>query len=191
MPKQTSNLTGKRYERLLVIRFAGFIQAGSHPRREAFWECQCDCGNTVRVRGNNLKRGGVKSCGCYGDELRASLGRRFALPSGRSSANSLYARYQYSAKKRGHDFVLSHEEALHLFSSPCYYCGVGPSQAIHRHQNNGDFPYNGIDRLDNARGYCAENCVPCCGRCNRAKHKDDVEGFKEWVKRVYEHLYSA
>lgn len=126
-----------------------------------------------------------------GVELRAGLGQRIALPKGRSSSNALYGRYQYNAKKRGYDFALSHDEALHLFSSPCFYCGTSPRQIIDKFQGNGSFVYNGIDRRDNAHGYTVANCVSCCKRCNWAKHDDDVEEFKAWVRRVYEHMYST
>jgi hypothetical protein len=166
MSQPTKDLTGQRYGRLVVIGFAGFVQARTRERRDAFWECQCDCGNIIKARVGNITRGGVKSCGCYRDELRAGLGQRIALPKGRSSSNALFGRYQYNAKRRGYDFALSYDEALHLFSSPCFYCGTTPSQIIDKFQGNGPFVYNGIDRRDNAQGYILENCVPCCKRCN-------------------------
>lgn len=30
----------------------------------SMWECLCDCGKECTVRGNELKKGGSKSCGC-------------------------------------------------------------------------------------------------------------------------------
>jgi arginine decarboxylase-like protein len=40
----------------------------------------------------------------------------------------------------------------------------------------------GIDRWDNSRGYFADNVVPCCKDCNRAKStrtpRDFVEGCR-------------
>lgn len=33
--------------------------------RRKIWKCQCTCGNITTIRDDCLKRGGVKSCGCY------------------------------------------------------------------------------------------------------------------------------
>jgi hypothetical protein len=73
--------------------------------------------------------------------------------------------------------------------SDCYYCGVTPSQVVRRNDLNGEFVYNGIDRLDNSIGYTKANSVSCCWRCNRAKFNDDLKDFKEWVRCVYENLF--
>lgn len=56
------NLAGKRYGRLLVIRYAGKIEPNSH-----LWECLCDCGNTKISRRSVLINNSV-SCGCYKKE---------------------------------------------------------------------------------------------------------------------------
>lgn len=53
------DLIGKRYGNLVVIEREKNAKGGI-----AVWKCLCDCGNTTIVRGNNLKSGGVKSCGC-------------------------------------------------------------------------------------------------------------------------------
>lgn len=52
------NLTGARFERLVVLRPA----ANSGPKTQ--WLCQCDCGNQVPVVTNHLKCGNTSSCGC-------------------------------------------------------------------------------------------------------------------------------
>ena len=37
------------------------------------WYCKCDCGNTVVVRGENLKSGNTRSCGCIEKEHHNSI----------------------------------------------------------------------------------------------------------------------
>lgn len=54
------DLTGLRFGRLTVT--ARYPQ--NNWRREARWQCLCDCGNGVIVVGINLRSGGTKSCGC-------------------------------------------------------------------------------------------------------------------------------
>lgn len=60
------NEVGNRYGRLVVLEKVESING------RAAWKCQCDCGNTVIVKGKYLRNGDTKSCGClssYG-ELR-------------------------------------------------------------------------------------------------------------------------
>lgn len=53
------NERGNRYGNLLVLEYSGSRDSGG-----ALWECQCDCGNIVQVRGEALRSGHTKSCGC-------------------------------------------------------------------------------------------------------------------------------
>ena len=62
--------TGNRYGRLLVIKMLNMSKNG-HPD----FECLCDCGKTVVVNSDCLrKNGGTKSCGCLNTEKRKLLG---------------------------------------------------------------------------------------------------------------------
>ena len=56
--QKLKDLTGKRFGKLLVMKLAGKLN------NRAAWLCKCDCGNLVIVRGNSLKSGDTKSCGC-------------------------------------------------------------------------------------------------------------------------------
>lgn len=56
------DLTGRKFGRLLVIKYAG--KKGNKRKRIA-WLCKCDCGKQVEILGENLKQGISKSCGCY------------------------------------------------------------------------------------------------------------------------------
>lgn len=57
-------LTGKRFERLTVIE-----RAGPDSRGAICWHCRCDCGKERSFRGSDLKRGFIKSCGCWNSEV--------------------------------------------------------------------------------------------------------------------------
>lgn len=57
---------GRKFGRLTVIEFAGFSAPSPlRGKRKSIFRCRCDCGEIVVVKGNNLKTGHVKSCGCY------------------------------------------------------------------------------------------------------------------------------
>lgn len=57
------DLSGNKYGKLFVISFAK-VEKG-----DAFFNCRCDCGNEIIVRGSSLKSGKTKSCGCLKFEV--------------------------------------------------------------------------------------------------------------------------
>lgn len=55
------SLVGKKFNRLLVVSYAG-----KDPTcRNSLWNCHCDCGEAAIAVGSRLKNGSVKSCGCF------------------------------------------------------------------------------------------------------------------------------
>lgn len=59
------DLTGQKFGRLTVLKDSGQREKSGDVK----WLCLCDCGNTVIVNVQNLKRGNNISCGCYQREL--------------------------------------------------------------------------------------------------------------------------
>lgn len=57
------DLTGKKYNKLTIIKFAGKINGHNT------WLCQCDCGNYKTLSTNVLRTGHTKSCGCLQKEI--------------------------------------------------------------------------------------------------------------------------
>jgi len=53
------DLTGQVFSRLTVIGRAG------HRGRSAAWSCVCECGKESVVSSDNLRRGKIRSCGCF------------------------------------------------------------------------------------------------------------------------------
>jgi hypothetical protein len=60
MPKNLLDLTGQRFSYLIVLR-----RSGQNKKREAIWECLCDCGNLTYQLKHQLTQGRSTSCGCY------------------------------------------------------------------------------------------------------------------------------
>lgn len=57
MPKYI-DLTGEAYGNLKVLR-------KDKSKKRTYWICECNCGNKISVRQDNLKSGRIISCGCY------------------------------------------------------------------------------------------------------------------------------
>ena len=103
--------------------------------------------------------------------------------------NNLYKRvlynYKKSAAKRGIEWGLTDEEAISLIEQNCAYCGVNCANRI----KSGtvvkkEFLYNGIDRIDNTKGYIPENVNACCDMCNHAKKNHSLHDFLQWSMRL-------
>src|SRR5262245_53666065 len=61
MTTRRQELTGQRFGRLVVLRFA--FTRGLGRKTIAFWWVRCDCGREKTVAGTSLRSGGTRSCG--------------------------------------------------------------------------------------------------------------------------------
>ena len=57
------DLTGQKFGKLTVIK-RGDDYVRPNKERTVMWLCKCDCGNEVVTRGEHLRKGLTKSCGC-------------------------------------------------------------------------------------------------------------------------------
>lgn len=64
------DITGQKFGRLEVIKFAGYTK-----HKAVTWRCKCECGNEVVVRGDHLRYGRTSSCGCLRAETSAKRGK--------------------------------------------------------------------------------------------------------------------
>lgn len=190
------NRIGMRYGRLTVISYKGKDNRGLH-----LWECQCSCGNTKIVVGQNLSSGKSKSCGCLKDEFLKAKGNQYGLYEDRQEA---MLKVQYSHLKRRHTkknmvgVVIDYDKFKKLSKSKCKYCGTECSKVIEDRLNESKsqkrlseeiLKINGIDRLDSNIGYTNENSVTCCKTCNFAKNTLSESEFYLWIKKIYEYNF--
>lgn len=66
---QAVDLRGQSFGRLTVIEFAG-VRRGPSGNTKRFWQCRCQCGTELPIRGDQLVRGVAQSCGCLYRETR-------------------------------------------------------------------------------------------------------------------------
>lgn len=170
------DLAGQRFERLVVVK-----DIGNHPTTgESYWKCLCDCGKTTYVTGYCLTSGNTKSCGCYHKIRTRQL---FSKSDAEIRVNRVLFDYRKRAKQKGLEFKLTLEQFSNLLGSDCHYCGAPPKNSIVQHGKRLDV-YQGIDRLDNSKGYTLDNVVPCCIVCNKMKKAMDAETFVNHVHTI-------
>lgn len=68
------DMTGRTYGRLTVLSLAA-------PRKDKklLWNCICECGAHCVASGRLLRRGSVRSCGCYWQEMQVTRATRHGL----------------------------------------------------------------------------------------------------------------
>ena len=174
-------LTGRRYGRLVVGKIAGRTRRGiRRPRSVILWHCICDCGKEVIVAGGDLCHSRTESCGCKRKKTDDN-----------PAARQVWYSYNYRARKVGQKLSIPKEQFYRLILNPCFYCGVSGSNVSKNKYNGAALPYNGLDRIDNNKGYTLNNSVPCCEMCNKAKRDLTQQEFLVWIKKAYLHSYGG
>lgn len=153
--------TGKRYGRLVVLGPSVERRQGRYS-----YECQCDCGARVITTGVHLRRGVVKSCGCY----RADVIRTHCQsgPAGKRTPTyqSWAAVIQRCLNSRCPGFRrygargITVCERWHSFGA--FLADMGPRPEG-----------TSLDRINNARGYEPGNCR-WATRKEQGRNKSDV-----------------
>jgi hypothetical protein len=200
MDQNTNSYIGKIFNRLTI---KSIERRPNNKGHAVIWAiCICSCGNDKSVTLSNLKQGQTKSCGCLKKETSGD--RIFKMNVAKEvdgtfrdpklgSAIRIYRDHHYN------DGDLSFEEFLTLSQQECFYCGSPPSISYNTHKYNkyssqkrideGNFIYNGLDRVNNTVKHNKSNLVTCCWDCNRAKLKRSKEEFLNWICKIYNHHY--
>jgi len=92
----------------------------------------------------------------------------------------MYNVYRHGANRRKYEFSISLQEFADVAQQSCTYCGadpVGYYRWIH-------VKLNGLDRIDNSKGYTKDNVCACCTRCNFIKKDTDVDVWTKFINEV-------
>lgn len=90
--------------------------------------------------------------------------------------NQITRRIRYirkGAKRRGIPCTITGDELEDIMKRPCIYYNFMPKRG-----------FNGVDRRDNANGYCVENLDPSCYWCNRMKSTSDLVSYLEQCMHI-------
>jgi len=142
------DLTGMRFGSLTVLNFVESL-AGS--RR---WLCKCDCGNEKVIRGNALRTGNTKSCGCLlikvNKEIHKTHGNRYSLEWNiwNGMRQRCYNKKNKSYKNYGGRGIAVCDSWNNRdgFKNFLKDMGFKPTKT------------HSLDRIDNNGNYCPENC---------------------------------
>jgi predicted nucleic acid-binding Zn-ribbon protein len=107
------------------------------------------------------------------DEKRKDRVRNYQAEAKRNLDTAWSTFLKKSVERREKENSLTKEEFLQYIQTPCYYCNYYDENEI-----------NGIDRIDNLKGYSKENCVTACKTCNRMKHIFHPVFFIEKAKLI-------
>ena len=88
-----------------------------------------------------------------------------------------YNDYKHTAKDKKIEFIISDESFYLKRNKPCYLCA---KETDNTHKN-------GLDRVDNKKGYTEENTKSCCWNCNFMKKNYEYDTFLQKLKRI--HMY--
>ena len=149
MPEKI-DMTGRHIGRLLVIE-----ECGRDAHGKALWRCRCECGNEVIVRGSHLRQEHTTSCGCYHRERLAEANTTHGMHKTR-----LYSVWESMLVRAGVHKGAS-EEAKRNYQDR----GITVCDEWLVFENFRDWALSHgykeglqIDRRDNDKGYCPENC---------------------------------
>ena len=138
---------GKKFGKLTAIS-----KIGDKGNVRSYFLCNCECGIQKKVWGGSLAQGGSRSCGCLRN-----------IPEQEKCIIMPYTSYERHAQQRDIEFKITKKEFFELSLKECFYCGVAWSNIANVKRKNGttySLCYNGIDRVDNLKGYEFKNCVP-------------------------------
>lgn len=187
MGAKQRDLIGFRYSMLIVLESLPSEKFGIGGYKKRMWLCKCDCGNLTKAATGDLTGDHKKSCGCLTATRSAqnSIKSRYKIVKQDAGYRSIYSSYKGNARSRQLNFNVDFDYAVSIMKSNCHYCGIEPSNIYMKSYYNAT--YNGIDRVDNTKGYENDNVVSCCKMCNIAKNNNTEQEFLTWISRAYHH----
>jgi len=163
------DLTGQKFGRLTVI------ERVENKGRYVAWKCRCDCGNEVIVRGDVLKCGRTKSCGCLHNE--AAVVNVVKNHKHKKSGKKIYKIWQNMKKRcfntNSNDYqryggrgITVYDEWIHNFQAFYDYVSQLPhfgekGYSLDRIDNNGNYEPDNV-RWADAKTQCRNrrsNCI--------------------------------
>lgn len=203
------DLTGQKFGRLTVIqRYYG--EEHANDKRHTYYECLCECGNTIIVRTDLLKNGNTKSCGCLRSEVaRETSGEDYREEQFKRKYYDLPGDLSHSDKKSPYNrlyriWINMKQRCYNPKNKSYKYYGAKGVRVCDSWKNSYENFFNDmyptykihvvfhsehdttLDRIDPYKDYCPENC-----RWSTYKVQNNNKRTKPKKKRRKNFGYSA
>lgn len=148
MMKNFKDMTGKKINRLTCKSIH------SSTPRGVYWLCECECGKEVVVRGQAVRSGDTKSCGCLTiDVIKSQIGEKHPNFIHGMTHTNIYKRWK-SINERCYK---KRCKAYKNYGGRGIKCEWISFEEFYKDMGNppGDLT---LDRIDNDGNYSKENC---------------------------------
>jgi hypothetical protein len=147
MPKPPKDYSGLRVGKVVAVE-----PRGKTPHGKKLWAIRCDCGVEKVVEGTDFARGNYQSCGCATGALIAAKNTKHGM-----SAHPAYWVWRSLVDRCT---LPTHQAWDNYGGRGITVCGTWRESfgAFWADMATGYAPGLTLDRIDNALGYCPENC---------------------------------
>lgn len=158
------DMTDRKFSRLTVLRKADRKSSRVH------WVCKCDCGKETIVDGSKLRNGHTKSCGCLQKDTIRKIRKTHGY-----SRTPLYVRWTGIKQRCLNENHTSYDR---YGGKGINICEEWLDYEVFKEwaERNWYKPEFELDRIDNSKGYCPENCRWVSKGVN-AQNKDNTVVF--------------
>lgn len=141
------DITNIKFGRLTAINYV-FSKGG-----RTYWHCKCDCGNEKDISAKDLRRGTIRSCGCFRAEIVSKRRKTHG-----ATETRLY--HIWSTMKRRCETVKDGKAKKDYIDRGITICAEWHDFSIFQKWafDNGYGEKLTIDRINNDGNYCPENC---------------------------------
>lgn len=175
-----SNILGQKFGKLEVLSFDG-----RDKKSRAVFLCKCDCGNTFKACGPQLKSLHTKSCGC----INKSTNKKHGLwKGGNFLTGEQFSQIRCRARKGKLPFRISIDFIENLYIKQNFKCALSGIPIILNIENKrGSQNTASLDRIDSSKGYLKNNVQWVHKDINMMKQDHTDENFINWCKIVAKH----
>lgn len=175
------DLSGKK------INFFTVIKRTENQGKKPMWLCKCACGNIKAIRGDNLKNGTIKSCGCYNKQLL--IDNKRAVKHGKRKTR-LYCIWEHMKQrcynKNNYEYYLYGGRNITI----CEEWRNSFTAFYNWALANGYKEELSIDRINNNENYEPNNCrwATCETQANNRRtnhlieYNGEIHTIAEWAK---------